>query len=160
MEPISSVSGVVTDLDIAPNNHQIRFGIYIRGPYDDVQDSHFLYAPMNSKIINIKARDFKKEGNLYRIHPEKRGSLDVLFRNEKYDVLLQVEVGSGFVTNEIELHLKVGDKVNQSQEIGQIKIRPNNSFAWITITSKKSIIALVETKKVVQGSKTLLVNNK
>jgi hypothetical protein len=130
---VSPVSGVIKSIDFIEKN-KIKLGVYIRGPYDKIQDSHDLFSPFDSYIEQILGRDFTKKGSSYSIHPEKRGSLDIVFRktHTNFEMLLQVEVGSGYVTHEISLLKNQGDIAKQGEKIGEIIVRPNNSFAWIT----------------------------
>ena len=139
---ISPVSGVVRTLDAGP---ALTFGIYIRGPNDPVHDSHDIYAPFDARIKSIDAHAFTRVGRLYTIRPEKHGSLIITFighdpaathTHAPTHATLEIEVGSGYVTNEIAIGVVPGQFVKAGARIGSIVIRPGNSYARFRVSGR------------------------
>jgi hypothetical protein len=133
---LSPLSGIIKKICTINNNITI-IEIYIRGPNDPVQDNHIIYAPISGTIKNIKYDDFEKSGTVYKIMDQtKKGSLEIIFsssssksgtpsrraRSSGIDDIeickLDIEVGSGYVTNEI--NLDSNRLIIQGKKIGEI----------------------------------------
>lgn len=117
---VSPISGVIDSLE------NKKIGIYIRGPYDNVQDDHKIFAPATGKLLYIPKDGFIDNMN-FKSSFKKRGTLSIVSGNIKFDVI----VGEGFVTDNITIKKK--DKANIGEEIAKIIIKPDNSYAFINI---------------------------
>jgi hypothetical protein len=130
---VSPVSGLVERL-FETSDH-LLVSIYIRGPFDKKQDDHRILSPMTGAIIEIGTEHgtFSLDDQHFISDPGKKGHLTFKFANE---VLVAVEVGSGYVTNEIEWFVsptRLPFGVRKGQVLGEILLRPDNSRAYVAV---------------------------
>lgn len=117
---ISPVSGIIDKVE------SDRIGIYIRGPFDKVQDDHNIYAPKNGEI-KFKEYQGKIVNENFKSFENKRGKLTIYVNGLKTEIF----VGKGYVTDNIKLTKR--KKVNQGDWIGEIIINKHNSYAYVYI---------------------------
>ena len=123
------VSGVIKDI-VHTNKDYVSVHVYIRGPYDEQQDDHRIFAPVTGKIEKIFYRNMKPVLRGYKtIVQTKKGRLYIFM----YGCVTMIEVGHGYVTDNIQISVKSGDSVKQGQTIGEIIVRPDNSYAEIYV---------------------------
>lgn len=113
---ISPISGIVDHVE------ESRFGVYIRGPFDEKQDDHSIYAPEDG---SFEVETF--DGNLtdsekFIAKQGKVGKLTFQFPHIKFDILVR----EGYVTDQILVMKK--KKVKKGEKIGYIVV---GSYAFV-----------------------------
>jgi len=125
---VSPVSGVIKEIS---NDH---IGVYIRGPYDKVQDDHGIYSPSNSEVeISHKHGNFTFP-NFISLK-NKKGFMSFKYNN---NMKFKVYVGKGYVTDNIKLIDPVCMRDCMGKKIGDIVVGENNSYAEIFYVGDKS----------------------
>lgn len=117
---ISPVSGVVKEI----SNEKI--GVYIRGPFDEEQDDHTIYAPINGKLIFEYFDGIMKDKDFFS-NLNKKGYIKFTIGSIKFNVY----VGKGYVTNQIKMFVENNNYVKKKEKLGEIVIDKYNSYATI-----------------------------
>jgi len=130
---ISPVSGIIKEIS---NDH---IGVYIRGPYDKVQDDHGIYSPSNSKVeISHKHGNFTFPNFISLKNKNWFMSFKYNNNKNKNPISFNVYVGKGYVTDNIKLIVPVCKENCMGKKIGDIVIGENNSYAEIFYVGDKS----------------------
>ncbi len=145
---LSPVSGVVRE--ISTTNKETKIGVYIRGPFDKVQDDHTIYSPIRGKI-NFKPFEGKFEEESFFSQTNKIGYI----KFEIGKIRFNIYVGKGYVTDQIDVSIKDGNNVKQGQKLGEIVVHPLNSYAHIFLEWEKVNVKMGD---VLIGGKTVLNN--
>ena len=114
---ISPISGIVDHIE------EQRFGVYIRGPFDEKQDDHSIYAPEDGNFTVEAFDGVLTTAEKFVAKQGKVGKLTFNFAHIKFDVL----VGEGYVTDQIIVY-KMYSKPKKGGKIGYIVV---GSYAFI-----------------------------
>jgi len=153
---VSPVSGVVEEsvhADFEDGSWEELLQVYIRGPNDEVQDDHRIFAPI-SGVLTYTTRRMREGDTFFEADPDKLGVMIAKIGPIEFKVF----VGRGYVTDEIRMDVRSGDKVRKGQVIGEIIVRPGNSRAEIAVQYLKLEKSLSENPigMVLEGGKTVI----
>lgn len=135
----SPVSGVVEAVRGTPTGPVVA--VYIRGPFDARADDHAVHAPVDGALVGREAvaGTFRHgAGAGFVADQGKRGHLVLRFA-ARGDLVTTValEVGSGYVANEVRLEPELSGRlpvpVRAGQPLGEIVVRPGNSRAFVRL---------------------------
>lgn len=128
----SPVWGLLDKLNVVESNglKWINFGIYLRGPYDEYENQHAIFAPVNDVVSDILFTKMEKTiqtnrkylgtKGVYVAKQNKKGKLTMVFQESR--IRIDVYVGEGYVTDVLELFIEKGERVVAGQHIGEILV--------------------------------------
>lgn len=133
-EIVSPVSGVVRDVRVVPEQGT-RIDVYIRGPHDETEDDHHIFAPVSGLLTFTPHEGVLTSHTRFVSLPGKTGFLRLRLPGVTTDVF----VGSGYVTDTIVMTRETEEHVQRGDLLGEIVVHPRNSYAQITVQGDASV---------------------
>ena len=136
-EVLSPVSGMIEKISYE-NSECFKSGtkisVYIRGPNDDVQDDHNIFAPM-SGLMSYSSFEGSIRESSFRSSIGKTGCMCFVVDEV---IMFTVWVGSGFVTDEIVLSDRILRSYSKEKEMNSVEVVIGERIAGILVKKLNS----------------------